>query len=311
MKLCYFDDNTNFGDALNATVFPALMPDFFDGNPDVSFFGIGSLFGLNVLENSPAKKKIIFSTGYGKYGAQPRLDGSHEIVCVRGPLTAEHLGLDKSVAVADGALLLHHFKFAAPAKQHAFSYMPHWQSEDRFDWAGLCAASGYHYISPLWNPDVVIDQILKSEVLLTEAMHGAIVADTLRTPWIPVKCYNNISEFKWRDWANSVKVDFDFVRMPALYNATGEAAKAVQSKTKGLLGRRAARLLATAYVKYHGSFKAASVERQFSGLRSSRPRLSKEGVVKSLADELMHRLEKVKTQYGAVLDDSGNGKGLP
>lgn len=299
MKLCYFDDNQNFGDSLNATIFPSLLPDFFDQNAEVSFFGIGSLFGLNLLENSKATKKIIFSTGYGKYGVKPQLDHTYEIVCVRGPLTAEFLGLDKSQAVADGALLLHHFKFPAHDKMYAFSYMPHWESEARFDWAGFCKESGYHYISPMWDKDTIIENILKSEVLVTEAMHGAIVADTLRVPWIPVKGYKNISEFKWQDWAKSIGVTYIPAQMPALYSEAKEAEKIIQSKTRGLIGTTVTRYLAEAYINYQRSFKSAAAVKQFADLKTGKPFLSKDGIVESLANELKERLEKIGSKYRA------------
>ncbi|MDJ1502009.1 polysaccharide pyruvyl transferase family protein [Xanthocytophaga agilis] len=301
MKLCYFDDNVNFGDALNATIFPTLLADFFDEDPSVSFFGIGSLFGLPLLENSSAVRKIIFSTGYGKYGVKPRLDSSYEIMCVRGPLTAEYLGLDKSMAVADGALLLSHFSFPSYKKTYAFSYMPHWESETRFDWAGLCEQAGYHYISPMWHKDRILEEILKSEVIITEAMHGAIVADTLRVPWIPVKGYKNISEFKWQDWTQSIQTTYNPVQMPPLYSEVKEAEKIIQVKTKGMLGDMATQYLAKAFVSYQKNFKWKETLKQFADIKNTKPSLSQNGVVTSLADELRDRLEKVKSKYTTIL----------
>jgi hypothetical protein len=35
-------------------------------------------------------------------------------------------------------------------------------------------------------------------------MHGAIVADTLRTPWVAVKTKQGILDFKWNDWLNTI-----------------------------------------------------------------------------------------------------------
>ena len=39
-------------------------------------------------------------------------------------------------------------------------------------------------------------------------MHGAIVADTLRIPWVPVVCSPAIPPFKWIDWTRSLDLDY-------------------------------------------------------------------------------------------------------
>jgi succinoglycan biosynthesis protein ExoV len=50
-------------------------------------------------------------------------------------------------------------------------------------------------------------------------MHGAIIADTLRTPWIPVKCYSNILEFKWQDWCGSLNMRYEPEILPEVWDA--------------------------------------------------------------------------------------------
>jgi succinoglycan biosynthesis protein ExoV len=50
--------------------------------------------------------------------------------------------------------------------------------------------------------------------VVTEAMHGAIVADTLRIPWIPVVCSPEIATFKWRDWTASLDLPYRPIAIP-------------------------------------------------------------------------------------------------
>ena len=48
----------------------------------------------------------------------------------------------------------------------------------------------------------------KSKLVVTEAMHGAIVADAFRVKWIPVSWHNFIVDYKWRDWCGSLNMQY-------------------------------------------------------------------------------------------------------
>jgi succinoglycan biosynthesis protein ExoV len=63
--------SSNFGDELNTLLWPRLLPGFFDGNPAVSFLGIGS-----VLDRRHASQaiKLVAGAGYGGYEGKPQLD---------------------------------------------------------------------------------------------------------------------------------------------------------------------------------------------------------------------------------------------
>ena len=196
MKLIYYQKNKNFGDALNPYIFNKLIPNFFDEDPSSIFLGIGSILQFNFSE---ARKKAVFSTGFA-YGEVPKIDSSYDIFCVRGPLTAERIGIDPKLAITDGAALLRNFEFPEKKKKYKVSFMPHHQSDYYYDWKGVCDRVGFNYINPISPFLDIIDTIKSSDIIIAEAMHAAIVADTFRVPWIPVKMYPIINEFKWKDW---------------------------------------------------------------------------------------------------------------
>jgi succinoglycan biosynthesis protein ExoV len=52
-------------------------------------------------------------------------------------------------------------------------------------------------------------------VLLSEAMHGVIVADTLRVPWIALRPLAPVHHAKWLDWAETLDLRIEFQRLAA------------------------------------------------------------------------------------------------
>jgi succinoglycan biosynthesis protein ExoV len=167
----------NFGDALNPHIFPKLLPGYFQKEqfPDVDFVGIGSVLGTMMHGKGVKRRKIVFSTGFaaGKpenYGIVPKVDESWDVFCVRGPLTAEVLGVSPDLAVTDGAALLRVLEEGTLPKCYRCSYMPHMSSEQLYrGWADLCSALDIHFISPQTEDvSTVIDEIRKSEVLISE-----------------------------------------------------------------------------------------------------------------------------------------------
>jgi succinoglycan biosynthesis protein ExoV len=64
--------------------------------------------------------------------------------------------------------------------------------------------AGIRYIDPLAPVPKVCAQLAGSSVVIAEAMHGAIVADAFRVPWIPAATSGRFNRFKWQDWALSL-----------------------------------------------------------------------------------------------------------
>jgi len=73
--------------------------------------------------------------------------------------------------------------------------------------------NSWHYISSASNDiEFTMSEIASCECLITEAMHGAIVADALRVPWKRFRFFAHIhegeavSEVKWNDWLASINI---------------------------------------------------------------------------------------------------------
>jgi succinoglycan biosynthesis protein ExoV len=204
---------TNFGDELNTLLFPRLLGDsFFDDDDRVAFLGIGSLLGWPKPGDDTRHSRIVFGTGAAFPDAaqrEPR-DARWQIYCVRGPLTARAYQLDEALAITDPAILVARlYERRQPTAR--FGYMPH--LDEASEWSPLlahvCADLGVVYIDPRDDVEAVITAIASVSVLVTEAMHGAIVADSLRIPWIPVFTTARPHRFKWSDWCQSMEIEFD------------------------------------------------------------------------------------------------------
>lgn len=234
MKLYWFPSR-NFGDALNRWLWPRLLPGLLDDDPASIFIGIGTLLNDNV----PAEPcKVVFGAGVGYGKGLPVIDDRWRIYCVRGPLSAARLQLDPQLAITDPAVLLRALPMQPRPKLYRASYMPHWQSLEFGAWEHICHAAGVHFIDPCAGVEVILAEIEASELLIAEAMHGAIVADALRVPWIPVKVYPHILPFKWIDWCQSLGLTYTPLTLPAHYTRQGMTLLGHKSVRSSRVARR-------------------------------------------------------------------------
>lgn len=220
MKLYTWRGGTpNFGDELNALLWPALLPRFFDEDDTEIVLGIGSVLDRR---HAPDQLKVVLGAGYGGYQAPPQIDRSWVVHWVRGPLTARFLGLDPAVGLGDPAMLWPVTADAsALAKDLAetpagggIGFMPHFESLGRGAWAGAAEAAGLRLIDPRADPLDILAKIAGCRLLISEAMHGAIIADTLRVPWVAVEPLAAIHRAKWRDWAGALNLTIRFQNLP-------------------------------------------------------------------------------------------------
>jgi succinoglycan biosynthesis protein ExoV len=215
MKPYYWESqHGNFGDDLNLWLWDFLLPGFRDVHPDVLLVGVGTVLNKALLPEEG--RKLVLGSGFG-YGALPDMGDRSlwDIRCVRGPLTAEKVGVPEDLGIIDPAVLVADMpEFANLPKRHKRSFVPHWESAVAGLWPVTCSTVGMHYIDPRGEATEVIREIAQSELIVAESMHGAILADAFRVPWVAVATSNSINSFKWRDWAATVGVEHRPRRIP-------------------------------------------------------------------------------------------------
>jgi succinoglycan biosynthesis protein ExoV len=246
--------------------------------------------------HSPAAKKIVFGAGYGGYTPPPKMDQSWDIYFVRGPMTARAIGVDEALGVGDAAILLRSCIKTSSQKLFKVSFMPHWESVFDGEWEAVCAAAGVHFINPCAPVEAVLDDIQASEMLITEAMHGAIVADALRVPWIPVRPIQSQHHQKWFDWAGALQLE-----LHPLTLAPSNGLEAVMSLLRGS-GKNAARLrrrgqiLKSAAAPYFFDSAAASLRR----LATANPNLSRDAAIDRAHSRMLEQLDVLHRSYARI-----------
>lgn len=217
MRIVYYKDAVgNFGDDLNELIWPRLLPEDVRAAPDTVLVGIGSLLDQARFRDVETEGKRVFVMGSGAaYGALPKGHERWTYCAVRGALTAELVGHPEA-AITDSAILLAGLPDLVPPapKRDAVLFMPHHRTLVNSRWQQAAERAGMVFVDPQWTPDRILACYARAKLVVTEAMHGAIVADTLRIPWVPVMISPEVSIFKWRDWASSLGLAYEPVALP-------------------------------------------------------------------------------------------------
>jgi succinoglycan biosynthesis protein ExoV len=291
----------NFGDELDTVLWPQLLPNFFDDNPAELFLGIGSV--LEVRHHATAMK-LVAGAGYGGYRALPVLDANWVVHWVRGPRTARLLGLPEAVGLGDPAMLLD-----APRNSSARSvgFMPHFESLARGAWVEAASAAGVTLIDPRGDPVAILAAIGNCRVLLSEAMHGVIVADALRVPWVALWPLAPVHRQKWYDWADALALRICFRQLAASSLPERLHASPLASP------HRVHRLLDLAGPVLAGAGQRRFIERVAQSLAAAAaapPQLSAAAALDRCRTRMLERLENLRRnprrRAASVLHPRGN-----
>ncbi|HEY9549390.1 MAG TPA: polysaccharide pyruvyl transferase family protein, partial [Kiloniellaceae bacterium] len=275
----------NFGDDVNPFLLERVFAKRLIASETVCIMGIGTIINdRNVAALDRYSTKIIFSSGAGYEELRNSLDSSWRVACVRGPKTAAMMKVDASKAVCDGAVLLSDYYDIVPAaRRERVAFVPHVNTT----WAigrglrEICGELGLAYVSPDLPRDEFVREISRSDLVLTEAMHGAILADAMRTPWVCCHIMFH-NRFKWEDWCASVGVAYDPVFLGPRFS---DAALTSPAKLPHFLIGRLRRWRIKAHLK--------------KLLASCDPQLSDEVVLAAKKHELRRLADDINQEFAA------------
>ena len=296
MKLVFFRGKVpNFGDELNLHVWPALLPQgFLDEDESELFVGIGSIIGDHL---PAASRKFVMGSGYAGYMGLPDVhDGTWDIRFVRGPDTARTLKISPDLAIADSAVLLRAMDLPAPDESVGIAFMPHYESLERGDWAEACRLAGMTLIDATEPVEKVLAQLRGARLLITEAMHGAIVADALRTPWIGARPIYGGHHRKWLDWAGALDVK---VRLNPLKPTSVLEYYIGRTGRGGALGK-VGRFSASPLARLPNRVLTASAARHLQQMAKLEPQLSSDAKIAEVTERALAAVDTFVRSRAAV-----------
>lgn len=212
-KLFYFNARPNFGDELNIYILQRL----FNLNIKKESFkkadliGIGSILDSNITskqknmlqKNKPLK---VFSSGIIEEKKQKEfLKRKCNFLALRGKYTKSRIEniLKKKIncPLGDGGLLASELLETMPKKEYRVGVILHYVDK-KSSFLKNIKLENCKLIDISKNPIYILNEIAKCEVILSSAMHGLIVADSLNIPnqWIKLGDILFGGDYKFKDY---------------------------------------------------------------------------------------------------------------
>lgn len=211
MNIYYYQSPSgNFGDDLNQWLWPRVLPVSLKNCTHEWLVGIGTILDERLV--ALKGRKAIFGTGFRPSEWIPTIQSDWTIAWVRGPLTCEALSLPREYAHTDPAMLVARVWNSNVGRTGSVGFMPHYHTMKLIDCQQLARRAGVTLIDPSQTTEQAMTAIASVDRILTEAMHGAIVADALNVPWKRIKLTSwrresaKVSDFKWSDWTESISL---------------------------------------------------------------------------------------------------------
>jgi pyruvyltransferase len=187
----------NFGDDLNPYLLESVLgrPVYRDAKQQsLHLLGVGS-----ILERAN-QNSIVVGSGFIRPDSELSRE-PHSVLAVRGELTQQRLG-KTGLLLGDPGILVPHLLGVKSTNQEDVVLVPHVDS-----YSGIQAefAHKYKVVDPSKEFSQVISNIAKAKYVLSQSLHGLVMADALSIPsvWIQPSEKMIGGEYKFQDYFTS------------------------------------------------------------------------------------------------------------
>ncbi len=218
MKLYHWQSpHGNVGDDLNTWLWPKVFGEGVFDTTMPRFFGIGSILDARVEDGTkPGQRNIVFGAGLRKSSGYCPARTKVDIRFVRGPVSVAALaraGLPGLRFISDPAILTPRFaeRPSHPVRGR-IGFIPYYSTPPAIT-AHIARDTGMEIVPITTTVEDFLTRLTACEYIVTEAMHGAILADAFRIPWAACRLFSGINEgrtslFKWHDWSTSLGMTY-------------------------------------------------------------------------------------------------------
>ncbi|NDF11366.1 MAG: polysaccharide pyruvyl transferase family protein [Proteobacteria bacterium] len=221
LKLYYWNDRINFGDALAPLLFERVFstPTEYASLDRADVASIGSLLQFIFYDKNTRiicqRKKykmlmrrfsplVIWGSGALHERVTSKPFRSLDIRALRGHITQQFFSPDKAVPLGDPGLLADRIMDCAPPKQYRVGIIPH-HEDKRSPLLSVIEEQvpGATVIDVEREPLGVLRRIMECDSILSSSLHGLVVADSLGIPnqWIELDgLKNKFGLYKFHDY---------------------------------------------------------------------------------------------------------------
>ncbi|WP_309127661.1 polysaccharide pyruvyl transferase family protein [Microbacterium sp.] len=198
----WWDGHPNFGDDLTPMLLPryGLVPLYREPRA-ARLVGVGSLLEFLPRDYSGA----VWGTGLMNDAPHPLADAA--VLAVRGPLTAERIGVEEEPAYGDPGLLVSRH-IARPAEDGRIVVVPHGHHRAHEALAALTRRAGdfARTVNVHRRAASAVREIATGRAVVTTSLHGLVTADAYGIPavWTTLDPPLGGGDFKFRDYEAAV-----------------------------------------------------------------------------------------------------------